>query len=366
MLYKHYGIIYATMLLVSACMFSTVGLLIYARCNHKMNDRSKNIANFCEITFPELRKVVEFAIFFKCFGVATSYLIIVRDTISILLYDAFPYEIFKNQKVGLLLFLLIIGPFTYHDELNKLVYTSFIGVTAIVFVIGSAIYRLFTLDLAPTRELVLTKPINISFITGLGTFVFAFTCHQNLITIQNEIRANEYPKIKKLVISIMGTALLVYLIFGGVNYYMFGDNLKDNVLMNYPDDPLTKLMKIFYVFVMAFSYPLQVNPCRKYFYSLMNLTSDMAKNSMALHIIINTTILVLTYLLTARGLNLGRVYTFIGASASSFICLVLPPLFSVKMGLYKSKREVFFGSLMFVLGISVFLTMVYDNLMAAS
>ena len=71
------------------------------------------------------------------------------------------------------------------------------------------------------------------------------------------------------------------------------------------------------------------------------------------------------YLVTFQ-LKVGLFFNYAMSYASSFICLVLPPLFSVKMGLYKSKREVFFGSLMFVLGISVFLTMVYDNLMAAS
>lgn len=357
-LYKNYGIIYSTILLIFACILSSFGLIIYARCNDKINDKSSNIANFCEITFPELKKIVEFSIFLKCFGVATSYLIIIRDTITVLLYNIFPYEIFKNKKLGIIIFLLIIGPFTYYEKLNKLYYTSFIGVLAIIFVLISSIYRFFIMTF-PIRKIIFLKPIEYSLLTKFGVFVFAFTCHPNLITIQNELRNNQNNEIQFLIYIVMGTSLIIYLIFGNINYLMFGDKLYDNVLINYPNDLLTDLMKIFYVLVMAFSFPLQINPCRKYFYSLINLNSEKNKKSYLLHII-NTSILISIYFLTTSGLELGFVYHFIGSTASTFICLILPPLFLLKMNLFKNKIEVFFGLLMFIIGIFILLIIVTE------
>ncbi|KAF7702651.1 Vacuolar amino acid transporter 5 [Cucumispora dikerogammari] len=516
-MYKHYGIIYASILLFISYLLSIFGLLIYARCNIKIKNNHANIATFCEISIPQLKKTVELAIFLKCFGVATSYLIIVRDTICILLYTTFPFPIFKNTKVGILIFLLLIGPFTYYDQLNKLFYTSFIGVLSIMFILLSSVYRFCVLPLKGRDEIYFIRPIGYSFLSGLGVFMFAFVCHPNLVTLQNEIgyrqrqrnyrrereignrqtenftsttqdyvhnllegsspnsqkavgfnntiedqvdnslefnqkvlpkasvsnhntigdQANnslknhslvpsredvgnyinenyvdniitenlleslklnhnhpinllanttilsqnplelentqnisqpdtntespsEYIMIKYLITVTATTSLIIYLIFGILNYLMFGNNLHDNVLRNYPADTLTNIMKISYVCVMAFSFPLQINPCRKYLYSLLNLKRRQTKSSFLLHFFVNTAILVIIYTLATTNLQLGDVYKIIGATVGSFICLILPPLFLLKMRLYESAFEIFVGFTMFFIGCFVFLIVVVE------
>merc|ERR1712080_347685 len=93
-------------------------------------------------SIPKTKKLIEFAIFFKCFGIATSYLIILRDVLPAFMEKLFGERIFTEKKGALFIFLSLITPFTLFRRITKLKYTSLCGLIAIAFVVAGSIYRL--------------------------------------------------------------------------------------------------------------------------------------------------------------------------------------------------------------------------------
>merc|ERR1712080_758396 len=134
-------------------------------------------------------------------------------------------------------------------------------------------YRLAMAEITIEENTFYAKTISLKWLRGLGTFIFSFACHQNLISVQNEMSDNRIGNMKKLIVSVVTISFVLYSVFGLINYLMYGHYLADNVLKNYPDDKLTDISLVLYILVMGFSYPLQINPCRIYLYNLFGLKS---------------------------------------------------------------------------------------------
>ncbi|ELQ74753.1 Amino Acid/Auxin Permease (AAAP) Family, partial [Trachipleistophora hominis] len=351
MLFKSYGAISTFFLMCLSATLSMVGQIIFLYCNAFLNDRSTNITSLARESVPRTRFLVDFFVFFKCFGVSTSYLIIIRELIPNLIQTVFGESVLARPKVALLIFLCFISPITYFRQLKNLKYTSSIGLIAISFILFFSMYNF--IKHGSLEHVTLYEPITIEWLKGLGTFVFAFTCHQNLISVQNEVVDNSPDRMKKIVYATTATSLVIYMVFGFTNYALYATNMHDNVLKSYPNDHITLFLHFLYVCVMGFSYPLQINPARVYMYNLLGFNTKKRNNNLV-HAVITTLLLASTYVLTITGLNLGEMYAFVGATASTMICLIFPLLFYYNMGLERKRWLIIFGCIGFVFGSCVF------------
>lgn len=351
MLFKSYGAISTFFLMCISAVLSIVGQTIFLYCNAFLDDRSTNITSLARESVPRTRFIVDFFVFFKCFGVATSYLIIIRELLPNLVRFVFGESVLSRPKVALLVFLCFISPITYFRQLKNLKYTSSIGLIAISFILFFSVYNF--VKHGTLEHVTLYEPISVEWLKGLGTFVFAFTCHQNLISVQNEVVDNSPHKMKKVVYATTITSFVIYMVFGFTNYALYATNMRDNVLKSYPDDNVTLFLHFLYVCVMGFSYPLQINPARVYVYNLLGFNAKKRRNNLV-HAVITTLLLISTYMLTITGLNLGEMYAFVGATASTMICLIFPLLFYYNMGVERKKWLVWLGSAGFVVGCCVF------------
>lgn len=350
MLYKTFGLLPTLILMILSCILSITGQMIYAICNYKNNDRSSNITSLSLKSVPNISFFVDFFVFFKCFGVSTSYLIIIRELLPNIIEKSFGKSIITHPKVSLLIFLSAIAPFTFFRSLKKLKYTSSIGIISILIILICSIFT-FLKDLS-FKNIQIYKKLDLNAFKGLGTFVFAFTCHQNLISIQNELIQNDPKKIKKLIIFTAISAFLIYMIFGFVHYAIY-DEMHDNILKSYPDNRLSVFLHFLYIIIMGFSYPLQLNPCRLYLMNLIRLDKRKRNNNF-IHSLITVFLLISTYCLTITGLNLGEIYAFVGSTASTMICLVFPPMIYHYMDVRKEIMLRIMGFICFLLGICIF------------
>lgn len=58
---------------------------------------------------------------------------------------------------------------------------------------------------------------------ALPIFVFSFTCHQNIISISNELARPTPRRVMTLVAAAVGAAAAVYLAIAHAGYFTFGD-----------------------------------------------------------------------------------------------------------------------------------------------
>lgn len=357
-LFKSYGIIFTILISLIASLLSFTGLALYIVCSNKI-DGNITLSSLASSIIPKSKFFADFAICFKCFGVAISYLIIIRQLFPPVLVYIFGNQFFTQPAIALFMFLIVTAPLSYITKIDKLKYTSFCGLFCILVVILTVIYKLFHYGPVEWESVKFVTQPSILWLTGIGKLVFSFTCHQNMFTVQNEMRDSNLKKMVLLAFCTISSALVIYIIFGLFNYLIYGNIITDNILSAYPPDGLTLFVQALYVFVMGFSYPLQINPCRLYITEMLSIENTKQKGLSVISIMITTMLLASTYAIAATGIQLGVVYSVIGATASSLVCLIFPAIFYLNIGGKKNGSLqclswvlIVFGTMIFVSSVS--------------
>ncbi|KAG0440083.1 Vacuolar amino acid transporter 5 [Dictyocoela muelleri] len=482
MLFITYGWLFTVCLSILASLLSIFGLSILSLCSIKNKGSNVTISSLAHDCIPKLRFIVDFFVFFKCFGVSIAYLIIAKQTFKRVLINLYGQDasinvitksadsmiasnlIFQNtiskdlylaqtkpipaenlfpknftptflstslsnslsasllnffsnfktqnfvpnfilhfynltpantvhthsipdERIILFIFLCMISPFTFFKKLTNLKYTSFLGIFSVLIVLLSSIYRFFTTEIVKIKMIeVPTYP----WLRGIGSFIFSFTCHHNLMSLQNEMRReknnndleiiNSIKRLKvincneglrnlheinnkkiiierptlsrmlRIITFCISFSLIFYLSFGYVNASLYAHQMHDNIIESMPSDNISTFVFILYIFVMGFSYPLQINPCRLYFLNMVGIHPKYIYYNFIFNIV-TVLLIVVTYFVAVSGIDLGIVYAFIGSSASVIICLILPPIYFFKMNF--SKNVVLRGICFFLLGIGL-------------
>lgn len=361
-LFKTYGIVLSVVLTLLTGMLATTGLVLLTICSQTIG-RTADLSKLATQCFPYARIFVDLAVFLKCFGVSLSYVIITRQLLPSILQSVFSATpsvrpgFLASPPATLFIFLGLIGPFSYLTRLDRLKYTSFVGVFSIVLVIIAAIARLSTTDTTDIKTH-LFVPMTSDWLVGLGKFVFSFTCHQNIFAVNAEIEDNSLANMKRLICTVSLSSFTLYMTFGMTNYMLYGSAVGDNVLSSYPSDSLAICVRALYVVVMGVSYPLQMAPARAYLMSMIGISTEMKKYRVV-HFLVTTFLIVMTYLIAVMGMRLGIVYSIVGATASCFMCLILPALFYFNLEVEKTLLLSVAAYCSFLLGIFIFSTTVF-------
>jgi amino acid permease len=113
-----------------------------------------------------------------------------------------------------------------------------------------------------------------STLANLSIFIFSFTCHQNIFAVVNELKRPTHRRVSTVVATAIGCALILYFIVAIEGYRTFGDNVKGNILLNYPQTGLVTMMRIGITIMVIFSYPLQLDPSRRCLTSIIHYLLD--------------------------------------------------------------------------------------------
>ncbi|KAM0680322.1 hypothetical protein GINT2_001377 [Glugoides intestinalis] len=359
-LFKTYGIIITILLTFIIGFLATIGLFLLTLCSQPIG-RHADLSNLASQSFAFTRIFIDFVVFLKCFGVSLSYVIITGQILpSILLNFVDPNSILAIPWVSLLIFMLLISPFVYFSKIESLKYTSFVGVASIILVIIAAAIRYINTEITH-GELALISPITLMWFTGLGKFIFSFTCHQNIFAVNAELDDNSVPNMKKLICAVSVSSFTLYISFGLINYMLYGEDVSDNVLNSYPLDRLGIFVRILYVIVMGVSYPLQLAPARIYFFNMTGITPKM-KNYKTIYFTITTLLIMSTYFIAISGVHLGVVYSIVGATASCFMCLILPAIFYIHLNIEKTYFLTIAAYISFMFGVFIFITTIFTML----
>ncbi len=198
--------------------------------------RTSSFNAISKITFPNAAVFFDTAIAIKCFGVAVSYLIVIgslMETLSQNVFNLDPDHWLSSRRAWISFSMILIVPVSYLRRLDSLKYTSAIALFAVVYLFGLTVYYYFD----PSREpidpdLIRLWDPQLSFLSKLPVFVFAFTCHQNIFAVFNELKSNTERRTNSVVFGSIGTGAGVYLVIAILGYLMFGDNAKPNMLLS--------------------------------------------------------------------------------------------------------------------------------------
>lgn len=253
---------------------------------------------------------------------------------------------------------LIVIPLSFLRRLDSLKYTSVIALFSIAYLVILVVAHFFKGDTLADRGnvRVFEWAGPVSALAAFPVIVFAYTCHQNMFSILNEIADNSHFQTTTVIFASIGGACGLYILTGITGYLSYGDNIHGNIVSMYPTAAASTIGRLAIVILVMFSYPLQIHPCRASIdaclkwrpggrkqsegspsrNTLMNNTpkpgapksSEMSDLKFA---VISTVLIILSFITAMTVSSLEKVLAYVGSTGSTTISFILPGLFYYKI-----------------------------------
>ncbi|KAL2022949.1 hypothetical protein VTK56DRAFT_4164 [Thermocarpiscus australiensis] len=365
---SHFGVMLGVLLIIWCGFTSAFGLYLQARCARYLDRGTSSFFALSQITYPNAAVVFDAAIAIKCFGVGVSYMIIIGDLMPGVA-EAFGsagtgWDFLDDRRFWITaFFVFFIIPLSFPKRLDSLKYTSLVALLAIGYLVVLVVYH-FAADEIPNKGdiRVITWEGPVAALSSLPVIIFAYTCHQNMFSILNEIKDNSPASIVGVISASIGSAASVYILVAITGYLTFGSDVKGNIVGMYPPSIASTIAKAAIVALVTFSIPLQIHPCRASIDAVLRwrpgssrsqngsqpgsqplLPSNNAPGAVDSHgapvvamselrfALITSAILILSYITALNVSSLDRVLAYVGSTGSTAISFILPGLFYYKI-----------------------------------
>ncbi|KAF2758337.1 vacuolar amino acid transporter-like protein 6 [Pseudovirgaria hyperparasitica] len=366
------GIFLGIFVVAWAGLTAGFGLYLQSRCARYVERGASSFAALAKLTYPNAAVVFDGAIALKCFGVGVSYLIIIGDLMPGVVKGfsekAAETAFLVDRQFWITAFMLIVIPLAFLRRLDSLKYTSIIALISIAYLVLLILVHFIKGDTLEDRGevRVFRWAGPVSALAAFPVIVFAYTCHQNMFSILNEIFDNSQSRTTAVVVASIGSACMLYILCGITGYLSYGDNVSGNIVQMYPHSPASTFGRAAIVVLVMFSYPLQVHPCRASVDAVINWRPQRNRGSSAdpspsrtglltpnstspsppqrtalfqpkremsdiRFAIITTIIIVLSYVVAMTVTSLEKVLAYVGSTGSTTISFILPGLFYYKI-----------------------------------
>ncbi|KAF1988867.1 hypothetical protein K402DRAFT_391565 [Aulographum hederae CBS 113979] len=363
---SHMGIFLGVVVIIWSGLTAGFGLYLQVRCAEYLDRGSASFFALSQMTYPNAAVIFDAAIAIKCFGVGISYLIIIGDLMPGVMRGLTD----RADDIGYLVdrhfwitgFMLIVIPLSFLRRLDSLKYTSVVALISIGYLVILVVAHFIKGDTLQDRgEVHVFKWSGaIPTLASVPVIVFAYTCHQNMFSILNEISNNSHFRTTGVVMTSIGTACSIYILVAITGYLSYGDNILGNIVSMYPPSVASTIGRAAIVILVMFSYPLQVHPCRASVDAVLkwrpmkrqaHQSSDnspspsrstllsgapaarppSAEMSDIRFAAITTAVIVLSYIVAMTVSSLEKVLAYVGSTGSTSISFILPGLFYYKI-----------------------------------
>ncbi|PIA14898.1 hypothetical protein COEREDRAFT_82330 [Coemansia reversa NRRL 1564] len=360
------GLVFGSIVILLSALASGLGLYLLSRCARRTSGRDSSFFAVSKLTYPHAAIFFDAAIAIKCFGVSISYLIIFGDLMpEIAASLGFKTQLLLSRNFWISFAIILLIPLAFQRRLDALKYTSLTALLAVVylFVVVAMFYFNPLRTPLPEGDIALFRWSR-DFFTQLPIFVFAFTCHQNIFSVYNELHDNSSKQVNGTIALSIGSACGVYQWIAVLGYLTFGSKVAPNLLTMYDNSLVITLCRLSIAVLVLFSYPLQCHPARNCldkvtlsimrkwrkepeFEVIVDQGDDVASNipisdartqvpvvhvmSSAKHISITFVLMLLSYIVSISVTSLDLVLSFVGSTGSTSISFILPGVFYYKM-----------------------------------
>ncbi|MDI1492331.1 MAG: hypothetical protein OHK93_003544 [Ramalina farinacea] len=358
---SHMGMLLGVIIILWAGLTAGFGLYLQTKCARYLDRGSASFFALSQITYPNAAVIFDAAISIKCFGVGVSYLIIIGDLMPGVVRgfseDAGGVGFLVDRHFWVTGFMLIVIPLSFLRRLDSLKYTSIIALISIGYLVILVVAHFIKGDTMQDRgPLRVVRPESaVATLSSFPVIVFAYTCHQNMFSILNEIGNNSHFRTTAVVVASIGVAAFIYILVAITGYLSFGNSVGGNIVALYAPSISATIGKAAIVVLVMFSYPLQVHPCRASVDAVLkwrpmrrsDTHSDSPNRQVPLlappiktrgdtmsdtrFAAITTAIIVLSYIVAMTVSSLEKVLAYVGSTGSTSISFILPGLFYYKI-----------------------------------
>jgi amino acid permease len=277
--YSASGWVIGTLLLMICGMSSAFSLHTLSLCAKKVGAP----ASFYSVAvqaMPSLTLVIDAAVAIKCFGVATSYLIVIADLMPDVMEQLGASGAAQDRHLWVFVGFTIVAPLACLRNIDSLKFTSTMSICFVIFLVWLVVlYSANIPGLDPCAAVddgdtctgnTTAAKVDVHTFQVLSIFVFGFTCQQNIFGVTNEMAQPTQERVNKVIGMAVGLAFCVYMLVAGCGYHTYGDAVEPDILVNYPETYLTSVARLFVSLLVAFTYPLQCHPSRRSILSLLH------------------------------------------------------------------------------------------------
>lgn len=267
------GLFLGVLVIVFSACCSMFGLYLQGRCSKFVKPGHASFFALSQITYPSLSVLFDLGIAIKCFGVGISYLVVIGDLMPKIMDSLITDDEYLNSHKYLLernfwitvLMAFVVAPLLFLRKLDSLRYASMVALSSVAYLSVLVIEHFLKGDIPDTikGDVRYFEPLNLSsMLSAFPLFVFAYTCHQNMFSLVNELKNKSIRNIEQIIISAIGIAMLLYIFVGSTGYLTFGDNVTGNIIVMYPASVSSTVGRIAIVMLVTLSFPLQCHPAR--------------------------------------------------------------------------------------------------------
>lgn len=269
---KSNGLAFGSFLIIWSSLTSAFGLYLQNKvAKYTQQQDAVSYFSLCQLTYPQLSVIFDGAIAIKCFGVGVSYLVVIGDLMPKIMESlgckGDSVLMLRNWWISLFM-VLLVAPLSYLKKLDSLKYTSIVALVSVVYLICLVVQH-FLMDRTLGSDVDLLGPKSWRLtLSSFPIFVFAYTCHQNMFAIINELKGDadhgSQTRQSNLIIrNAISIACASYLVVGILGYLTFGNDVNANIISMYPKDSVPSLIgRMCIVIMVSLSFPLQCHPCR--------------------------------------------------------------------------------------------------------
>lgn len=336
--YARCGYVTGSLMLVVCGFSGAFGLHLLSE-GANLAGRPASFYGLAEAALPGSGIFLDLAVSIKCFGVATSYLIVVSDTMPDLMAAWGQTGILRDRRFWILAALLVAGPLTFLRDLSAQRHAAYAAIVCVLFTVltvALSAWRPISFldpydpDCLDCAGVVLPATSWKNSLASLPVFVFSYTCHQNIISITNELR--DPTTLRAAMVGLLSNliAFACYLILAFAGYVTFGSKVLPDVLRSYSDEAvLPNISRVAIVFLVTVSYPLQSHPTRLSVLSLLKVMFRRCKCDFDVKSQFWFHVTTVAFLTTSTALamsisDLGVVLRFVGATGSTIVQYIVP------------------------------------------
>lgn len=266
------GVLLGLFVIMFSAASSMFGLYLQGKCSRYTKTGHASFFSLSQLTYPSLSIFFDLGIAIKCFGVGISYLVVIGDLMPKIAESIVSDD--TLEKHGILLerrfwitvvMFTVVAPLSFLRKLDSLRYASMVALSSVAYLSVLVIEHFVRNDIPKEikgKVRYLTPYSSTSMLKAFPLFVFAYTCHQNMFSLVNELKDKLSQNINRVICSAIGTAMLLYIFVGTTGYLTFGDNVTGNIIVMYPHSVSSTVGRIAIVILVTLSYPLQCHPAR--------------------------------------------------------------------------------------------------------
>jgi len=258
---------------------------------------------------------------------SSSMFVIIMDLAPMLLVSVFGETLFLCRYAVGLYAMALMFYFSTQDTLDALRCTSSVALGCISFLVLAIVFTYVRDPVIFDTVTLASSPA--TWFEGLPIMFSAYCCQFNIFKIKDELRSDQKKNINLVIrIAIPGIATTVYLTGGLLGYLMFGADVRQDLLTEFPSSKLFAVARGMLALTNMFKLPLLLIPLRMSFLEAVgfNPVGLNARKHIAFCLVLNlisfTTACTLGSLSKALGLS--------GCTAGVLISFVMPGLMRLR------------------------------------